>query len=247
MRIVSLAPSNTEILYALGAEHDLIAVTRFCDHPRQARQKQAVSGWTDVDIEKIAGLNADLIITSTIVQAEIAKKLKERGMPVLHLNPVTLDDVFESFLLIGVAINKAEDAKKLVDKTKRELGAAAAGQQFGKKLYVEEWHKPPTASGNWVTDLLHLIGCPSVLKHGEISRPVTAEEVRRYNPDAIVLSWCGFGTKARPDWVREREGWNTIPAVQKGKIFILDDSLLNRPGPRLVAGLKGLIRIANEV
>ena len=246
MRIVSLAPSNTEILYALGAQDNLVAVTRFCDYPADAKDKPRVSGWTDVDVPKIAALKPDLVLTSSIVQAKIAHDLRAAGLQVIHLDPKSLEDVLESFLKIGHAVNRGEAARKLIIETEEALAKIVRGVTLGKKVYVEEWHQPPTASANWVPDLLQLIGCQSMVSSGAPSKPVLTEDVQTFNPDAIVLSWCGFGTKADEVSVTQRAGWQQLAAVQKGNIFILDDSLLNRPGPRLVEGLKLLIEVAKQ-
>lgn len=246
MRIVSLAPSNTEILYALGAQDSIVAVTRFCDYPADAKDKPRISGWTDVDVPKIVALKPDLVLTSSIVQAKIAQALKAEGLTVIHLDPKSLEDVLETFLKIGHAVNRGEAARKLIIETEEALAKLVQGVSLGKKVYVEEWHEPPTASANWVPDLLTLIGCAGIVKSGDYSKPTATEDVQRFNPDMMVLSWCGFGTKADAESVTQRDGWQQLDAVQKRNIFILDDSLLNRPGPRLVQGLKLLIEAAKQ-
>lgn len=246
MRIVSLAPSNTEIIYALGAQDQLIGVTRFCDFPADAKNKPRVAGWTDVDVAKIAALKPDLALTSTVVQAEIAKKLKDAGVPVIHLNPITLEDVLESFLKIGNAVNRGTAARELIIKTDEALAKLVKGVNLNKKIYVEEWHQPPTASGNWVTDLLRLVGVTPILKPGELSRTIATEDVKRYDPDGIVIAWCGMGTKADANQLLQRDGWPELNAVQKNNVFVMDDSLLNRPSPRLVEGLRVIIEAAQR-
>jgi len=246
MRIVSLAPSNTEILYALGAQDNIVAVTRFCDYPADAKDKTRISGWTDVDVPKIVALKPDLVLTSSVVQAKIAQALKAEGLTVIHLDPKNLEDVLETFLKIGHAVNRGETARKLIIDTEEALAKVAKGVDLGKKIYVEEWNEPPTASANWVPDLLQLIGCKSIVKSGQYSAPTSTEDVQKFNPDAIVLAWCGFGTKADEQSVVQRDGWGQLDAIQKGNVFILDDSLLNRPGPRLVEGLKLLIEVAKQ-
>jgi iron complex transport system substrate-binding protein len=246
MRIVSLAPSNTEILYALGAQDSIAGVTRYCDHPQEARTKPIVSGWADVDVKKIAALKPDLVLTSSIVQQNIAQSLRDAKLPVMHLDPRNLEQVFESFLKMGHAVNAGTKAQELIHKTDRRLAELANGIKAGKRIYVEEWHNPPTASANWVPDMLRLLGCTAIVNSGIPSRPVTAEEVKAFDPDAIVLSWCGFGIKTDANQLLEREGWAGLRAVQDNKVFIVDDSFLNRPGPRLTEGLRVLTEVVKR-
>jgi iron complex transport system substrate-binding protein len=247
VRIVSLAPSNTEILYALGAQDQIAGVTRYCDYPAEARVKPIVSGWSDVDVKKIAALKPDLVLTSSIVQANAAKTLRQEGLPVIHLDPTSLEDVFETFLKIGHAVNAGTKARELIINTDKKLAAIVQQNTVkGKRIYVEEWHKPPTAAANWVPDLLKLLGCEAVTRSGIPSHEITAEQITQFNPDAIVLSWCGFGTSATANQLLERDGWQELNAIKNNNVFIIDDSFLNRPGPRLVEGLRVLAEIAKR-
>ena len=246
MRVVSLAPSNTEILYALGAQDSIIATTRFCDFPVEAKAKPKISGWTDVDVSKIKALKPDLVLTSSIVQENIAKQLRAEGMTVLHVDPRAIGDIGETFLKVGHAVNCGIAARELIGKTEDAMKAMAKGANFNKKIYVEEWHQPPTPAANWVPDMLQLLGCKSVVRSGVPSQPVSFDNVKAFDPDAIVLSWCGIGTKADANQLLQREGWDQLRAVQNNAVFIVDDSLLNRPGPRLVEGLRVLKEIASK-
>jgi iron complex transport system substrate-binding protein len=110
------------------------------------------------------------------------------------------------------------------------------------KVYVEEWHRPPTVSGNWVPELVNIAGGQSLIGKGIVSRQVDLNEIVGWNPDIIILSWCGFGMKANVNEVKMREGWQYINAIKNDKVFVMDDSLLNRPGPRLADGALLLAR-----
>jgi iron complex transport system substrate-binding protein len=241
-----LAPSNTEILYALGAQDSIIATTRFCDYPAAAISKPKISGWSDVDAKKVAALKPDLVLTSSIVQAKTAQALREAGVNVTHIDPKTIDEVMETFTKVGYSVNRAATGRELAYNVRDKLAVMSKCCNYGKKIYVEEWHKPPTASANWVPDMLTLLGCKAITRSGIISHEVTTEQVAQFDPDAIVLSWCGFGTKADANQLLEREGWDGLRAVQNNNVFIVDDSFLNRPGPRLVEGLRVLKEIASR-
>jgi len=232
MRIVSLSPSITELLFALGLDEELVGVTRYCDYPLAANAKPKMGGWIDVDLVKVRSANPDVVFTSTIVQERLAKELSEQGLNVLHTDPRTLQSVFDSFVAIGKIVGKPNEAEELVAYMKSELEKLT---RQNVKIYVEEW--PMTVSCNWVPDLVEFAGI-SMGKSGEISHSITTEEIRKFDPDIIVVSWCGVSTRVPKEKITEREGWNELKAVKNNKVFVIDDSLLNRPGPRLIEGAK---------
>lgn len=248
MRIVSLAPSNTEILYALGLGKHVVGVTRFCDRPADAKKKENVGGLLDIDVDKIDSLQPDIIFTSTFLQDKIAETLAKRGYNVVHPDPKTLKDVYDSILAIGAMTGKQRRSERLVQRMKEGFEEIRKSV-LGKKrvaVYCEEWHKPPTVSGNWVPEIVEIAGGKSLARPGEISYPVKAEHVVNFRPEKIIVSWCGFGKKVPLEWIRKRKGWERIPAVKNSEIYILDDSLLNRPGPRLVEAAKETSKILHS-
>ena len=248
-RIVSLAPSNTEILYALGLGKNIIATTRFCDYPADAKKKQKVGGWIDVDLVQVKKLNADLVLTSTFVQDKVVQEAKKYNINIVHVDPKSIEEVYESIRILGELTYKQSEAGQLVGKIKKEFTEIQKKVILGKKprVYIEEWHQPPHVSGNWVPELVEMAGGEYTLcKKGHVSKPITLKEVERYNPEIIILSLCGFGNKAKAEMILKRPGWENIDAVKKKRVYVIDDSLLNRPGPRLVEGLKFLVKRINE-
>lgn len=244
-RIVSLAPGTTEILYALGAGDRVVGVTRDCDWPPEAYTKALdVGGWLDVHDPRIHDLNPDLIVTSTLLQHETAARLEAGGLPVLSVDPKTMDGVMESIVTIGRAVGAEVMAQVIVEDLRRRMAAIAAAnsrQPRRPRVYVEEWHEPPTAAGHWVPELVTWAG--GVSGPGAASplgREVNNEAIQAYDPEMIVLSWYGFGTSARPAHVATRRGWDQITALRTGQVHVIDDNLLNRPGPRLLLGLRQL-------
>jgi len=242
MRIISLAPSNTEILYSIGAGEEVIAVTRLCDFPEQAKLKPNVGGWIDPDIDKIVSFNPDVVFTSTFLQEKIFQTLKERGVNVIHLDMRTLDQVFDSIMKIGKETSRETEASKLTSSMKEEIKKTRReSKNFPlRKVYAEEWHDPPFACGNWIPELIETVNGISFLKSGEISRKVSPEEIMEFDPDYAILTWCGFKDRSQIEWVKKREGWDQIKAIKNNKMFAFHDSFLNRPGPRIITGLKML-------
>ncbi len=235
MRIISLAPSCTEIICALGAQDLLVARTRFCNYPLEIKTLPTVSGWLDVDFEALESFKPDIIFTSNFLQDKIAEECRKRNLVVVHTDPLTLEDVYASIRTIGKTIGKEISAQIIVQSMKQKFESLRGVKG---KVYVEEWHKPPNSAGNWVPDVLQAIGCDSVLPSGVRSREVSAEEIKQFDPDLIVLSWCGFGNNSKPEWVKQR--WPQISAIARNRMLVLDDSLLNRPGPRLVEAAEAI-------
>lgn len=245
MRIVSLAPSNTEILYALGAGDQIVGVTTFCDYPAEAKAKQKVGGWVNVDYDAISALKPEIVVTSTMVQENIAQKCREMGFNVLHLDPKNLAEVFETIGRLGQLVGAQEKADLIMQMMRLkidEMIKLTADTKTKPRVYAEEWHRPPFVCGNWIPELIHAAGGESLIKDGR-SREVGAAEIRAFDPHYMIVTWCGFGENAQVETIRFREGWEDVYAVKNNRIFVMDDSYLNRPGPRIVEGLEMLAKI----
>ncbi|HLC60019.1 MAG TPA: cobalamin-binding protein [Candidatus Nanoarchaeia archaeon] len=260
-KIVSLAPSNTEIIYALGAQDKLVACTRYCDFPEEAKKKPRIGGWLDINDKLVKSYNPDLILTSTFVQDKITLRYKKSKMNIVALMPTTLNGVFDSIIKIGKLVEKENEANELVYSMKNkfyEIENKAKNYKKQKsiknkskiikpKIYIEEWHKPPTVSGNWVPDLVKIAGGKyDLIKSGVHSKEITTEQIQKYNPEIIIISICGMADKVPKEWITKRKGWGNLNAIKNNKIFVFDDSLLNRPGPRLATGAENLVEVIRD-
>lgn len=246
-KIISLAPSNTEILFSLKADNNLAAVTRYCDFPNEAKKKPRIGGWLDIKEELIKEHNPDLLLTSTFVQNNINKKYRKLGMNIVAVMPTTLKGIFDSFVKIGKLVGKEKEASYLIQSMKNRFNYIQNKIKNSKnkpRIYIEEWHKPPTVSGNWVPTLVKMAGGDyRLIKAGVHSKEVTTGEIQKYDPEIIIISICGMADKVPKEWITRREGWQSLSAVKNSKVFVFDDSWLNRPGPRLVVGLEKLARV----
>lgn len=238
-RIVSLAPSNTEILYELGVADRVVATTAICDHPPTAREKPSIGGWTNPDVDAVAEHDPDLVLAADALQDGAVAACEEAGLNVLQVTPTRLHEVFNAIKRIGEAVDAEDAARELVEEMNGTLRETAV-PDTGPRVYTEEWHDPPMAGGNWVPRMVRLAGGEPFLDEGERSREVDAEEIRAFDPEHIVLHPCGYDDAADTDAVMEREGWNEVAAVETGRVHVVDDTLLNRPGPRIVDGVAAL-------
>ena len=244
MRIASLSPATTEILFRLEQGKHVVCVDRFSDVPEQAAALPRLQGHGKIDIEALRSFQPEIVFTGAGIQTKIGDTLKSAGIAVIHQAPKSLADVYVSIREIGMLLGCEARAQALEQTMRQECNDVhrKAGMLPRKpKVYVEEWSDPPMVSGNWVPDIVMCAGGLSFpLPAGSPSREVTLEEVRTFDPDLIVLSICGAGLNASRDVLLSRSGWSALRAAQEGHVFVIDDSLLNRPGPRLPEGARRL-------
>ena len=240
VRVASLSPAVTEILFRLGAGGSIVCRDQFSLFPEDAAEIPVLKGHADIDPASLVPFGAEVVFTETVIQEKLAAILKAAGQPVIHLDPRTLDQVLLSVRTIGAVLGLEKEASALVLSLQREMNAVRAKARLlprRPKVYVEEWHAPPMASGNWVAEVVkHAGGEAFPIPAGQLSRPVTLAEVARFDPDLVVISWCGAGSLADKTLLLEREGWGNLRAAAAGNVRVIDDSLLNRPGPRLAEG-----------
>lgn len=254
MKIASLSPATTEILFALERQKQIVCTDWFSDFPDAAKTIPHLKDHQKIDLEALREFQPEIVFTSTLVQARLAERLKSEGFGVVHQSPRSVGDIYESIRQIGLILDAQARAEALIATMQQGFGDTKkkAGLFPRKpKFYIEEWHNPPMASGNWVPELVKLAGgIPFGLENGRWrveqdgrnapSRDVSLEEVRTFDPDVIVLSICGAGAAASKDLLTSRAGWADLRAVKENHLFVIDDSLLNRPGPRLTEGAKRL-------
>ncbi|MFH1235318.1 MAG: cobalamin-binding protein [Parcubacteria group bacterium] len=242
MRILSLAPSNTEILYALGLGDRVVGVTHMCDYPDEVDKKKRVGSWTSTSLKDIRSVKPDVIFTSYYFPPE----LKSYNGPgeVVHLEPRTLGDILSSIRTIGAICGRKDAAEELVGALEQELfdyTQAFSFAESGPVVYAEEWGKPPMVAGNWVPQMIRLAGGHQpFIGPGEASRRINLSELQEADPDLIILHWCGAGSRTSPDDVKSRPGWDILRAVRSGRVYSIDDRAINRPGPRIVDGIHSM-------
>lgn len=233
-RIVSLAPSVTETLRELGTVERLVGVTHHC-----SADAPAVGGWLNPDYDAVEAREPDLVLTADPLQAEIRDELREHGHRVVHVEPRTLGGVIESFATLGQAVGLPREGNGLAWRARNRIERVrrlVAGRPRP-VIYCEEWSDPPTAAGNWVPDAVRAAGGRYPFSSpGERSSEVERSLVEETQPEHVFLHVCGHGQRSNPEVVLNRD-WS-IPAIDRGAVHVLDDSLLNQPSPRLIEGIE---------
>ncbi|MFK2826520.1 cobalamin-binding protein [Bacillus sp. B190/17] len=252
MRIISICPSNTEIIEFLGLTSQLIGVDNYSDWPVNLDHLPKLGSDLDIDMDKVEELRPDLVIASLSVPGmeKNVKALKSRDIPHIVINSHSLAEIGESIEEIGAACEVPERGKQVAERYRTQLAqfhSIASLIHERPSLYWEWWPKPVFTPGrvNWLTEISELAGARNVFADKDTASFQTdLEEVKRREPDYILLSWVGVRTeKINPAVVHKREGWNELPAVQKQQIAVMEEDFFCRPSPRLIIGLDKLAKM----
>jgi iron complex transport system substrate-binding protein len=284
-RIVSLLPSATEIVCALGLEEQLVGITHECDYPASiadrprltasrishetmtsAQIDHAVRSQLDghgsiYDLDEVAlrALEPDLILTQELCDVcavsyrtvEQAARLFETDVRVVSLEPNTIRDILANITTVGELTGRVAAAAELVQKLSARVdrvAAALADVQARPRTLMLEWLEPPFAPGHWVPEQVAIAGGDHAFgRAGQPSLVTTAEQIREYGPEVIVMIPCGY---YKEDILRQLPqsnlpaGWADLPAVRSGDVWAVDaTSYFSRPGPRVLDGIEILARI----
>ncbi len=249
-RIVSLAPSTTEILFAVGAGAQVVGRDEFSDYPEEAKALPSIGGsFGEYNVEAIVALEPDLVIAAEINTPELVKQLEDLGVTVYYLgNPLTLEEMYTK--LETVAELTGHDVSELVSSLQARVAAVdekiaplSARPNVFYEIDASDPSKPYTYGPGTFGDLLitraggYNIGNVTTDAYPQLS----LEQIVVENPSIIVLGDSMWGVT--PESVLERAGWESIEAVKSEQIFPIDDNLISRPGPRLVDGLEALAKI----
>jgi iron complex transport system substrate-binding protein len=256
-RIVSLAPSNTEILFAVGAGDKVVGVTDYCNYPYnfsawiKAGNLTSVGGYWPSNIEAIVALKPDLVVAA-FAQEEVVNNLRGMGYKVLVLDPSDIDDVLKDIVLVGRATDRNIEAAILVNNLRHRIDAVVSrvtGATSKPKVYREVYYDPlwSVGSESWEHELIEKAGGINIfadqnLKYFETS----SEAIIKRNPDVIILP-LSHGAEP-PFWgsfvqVKARSGWDAISAVQNDRLYTIDGDIISRPSPRIVDALEALAKI----
>jgi iron complex transport system substrate-binding protein len=249
MRIISLAPSTTEILFALGLDKEIVAVSRSCNYPPQALNKEKVGTFSDPDIEKILSLKPDLIFCTGLKQAVVVIKLRQLGLKVCVSDPADFNELFQSIKEIAGLTGKNVQGDKIIDEMRsaiEEIRGKVKQSAHIKPLrvYVEIWHGPLVTAGknSFISEILQIAGAVNIADNCAKSYfDITAEEVIASDPQVIIVAYMD-NRDAKAELAR-RPGWKNITAVKNGCVYNdINSDIFLRPSPRLAHGLKEIYK-----
>lgn len=248
--IISLAPSNTEILFALDLEDTLVAVSEYCNYPPEVQDKPKIGGFSTINIEKVVSFEPDLVLATGGVQKTIVEDLERLGLTVIGLNARNIEDVVENILLVGKATGRVESARRLRDNLEERIGTVTSKTQAllnaqRPRVFYEVQYEPlmTAGPGAFAHDLIHLAGGMNIASDSLAKYPVFSLEILiERNPEVIIVSWSHGTIASSVEGVRSRKRWQIMDAVKNNRVYGIHADLVSRPGPRIVDGLEEIAK-----
>jgi iron complex transport system substrate-binding protein len=250
--IVSMAPSNTELLFAVGAGSQVIGRDTLSDYPAQAKPVTDIGGSMGTfNTETIVALHPDLVLAAEINPPDLVASLQKLGLTVYYMkNPITLDGLYANIETVGALTGHTAEAATFVASLKARVAAVdakVATASSHPSVYYELDGTDPTkpytsGGGTFVDQLIKRAGGVNIFTQLNSPWPqVSLEQLLVDNPQIILLGDSAYGET--PDKVSARPGWGSLLAVKNKQIYPFDDNLVSRPGPRLVDGLEALAKM----
>ena len=247
-RIISLMPSNTEILYELGLGDDVIGVSTVDDYPKEVKDKKQFDAMK-LNKESLMKAKPDLILAHESQKAtndKVLKGLKDNGVKVVYVKDAqSIDEMYESFMQIGKVTHKEKAAKKLVKETKQNIEnvkKSVPNDVKGQKVFMEISSEPEIYTAGKETffdDMLTQLKAENSFSNLKGWQKVSKEDIIKQNPD-LMISTMGISSSEYQKMINKRGGFNQIKAVQHNKVKAVNGDEISRPGPRIDDGLKKL-------
>ena len=240
-RIVSTAPTPTEMLFAVGAGDLIVGVDDYSDYPAEVANITKVGSYT-LNTEVIISLQPDLIVSSDLVPISQLELLEDRGIPFVVLATRTLDDVLKDIRMVGILTGHVEEANELADSLDARIDAVTektlAAEVVKPRVYLEYYPYWTYGPGSFGNDLIALAGGSNIAENTTSEYPMlTSEFIVAQDPEIIIYT-VGYMTTTTVEEIETRPGWDEITAVKSGDIYSMDDNIVSRYGPRIVDGLE---------
>ncbi|MCC7264845.1 MAG: cobalamin-binding protein [Candidatus Latescibacteria bacterium] len=247
-RIVSLAPSNTELLFALGLGERVVGVTEYCNYPPEAQRVEKVAGFSDLNLEKIIAVAPELVVAARGNDLEGIAALRGAGIAVFSLDIQTLEGLIESTGRLGRLAGAPEAAQRLQTEWRGRLAGVRARVDssaarprvmwgyFGEPVYT-------AGAGTLIDDLIAVAGGTNLGRRAAGAWPqVDLETIISWAPEVLLTAAMGEDQSAESELARLRglAGWGQLPAVRQGRVYQLNSDWLTRPGPRAMLALEEL-------
>ncbi len=245
-RIVSLSPSNTEILFALGLDEEIVGVTSYCDQPEKAKQKEKIGNVKTTNTEKVVSLKPDLVVASASLNDQAVKALRELGITVLTVEPKNVEQIFDAIALIAKATGTQAKGGEVIEGMRDTLAVVSSklsrlDPARKAKVFIEVGYDPLYTAGKncFVDDLVKLAGGINVVSNLEKYKQYSFEQLLAVNPQVILA--LDYYRMPENQKIEKRPGWGKIEAVKNGRLVVdIEANLLSRPGPRSADAVKAI-------
>ncbi len=250
-RIVSLAPKNTELLFAIGAGEQVVGVTRFCNFPPEARRREQIGGFSSESqsLERIVALKPDLVVAAGELQWPSITELERLGVPVASLGAESLAGRYRELDLLGRLTGHEVDAARLTEVLKHRVERVVETARTIKPeqrvtVFYHVWSEPllGAGAGSYIGDLIELCGGINVISDARERYPHISQEVLFARNPEVILAPTAEAERLTVERLRMRPGWSNLRAVRNNRVYLIDGDLISRCGPRLVDALEIMAR-----
>jgi iron complex transport system substrate-binding protein len=243
-RIVTLQPSATVTLAALGCLDRVVACTKYCldvvPELRNSGRAIVADSWT-ANRNQILAAQPDLVIASVPYQLEAVADILKAGVRFLGLAPHSLHDIYADIVAIAGVVGRPTQSQEVVAAMQLEIAQVRDRVQSARTprlaVFCEEWGKPLIASQGWVAELVEAVGGTFL---GEPGKQVAAETIQAADPDVLIAAWCGTGDRVPLEKIVAQRNWSNLKAVRNARVYCIPDEFLNTPAPTLIRGLHAL-------
>ena len=253
MRIISLCPSNTEMVYALGLEDRLIGVTTYCNYPEAVKDKPKVSEYSNVDIEKIVSMQPDLILADGVQhKSQVIPAIEKLNIAVLGIAAESLDKILSDITLLGKVSGESKAAEKLVSSLQTRIQSINEKIQKANisdkpRVFFLTWHDPlwTTGSGTLIHDLMTSAGGVNIASDLNGHSQIDLETVIQRNPQIIFVMTSMGDQNTSLNYIKSEPRFQVTDALKNNRVYSLDSDIFARTTPRTVDGLEQMANLTH--
>ena len=251
-RIVSIAPKNTEELFALGAGDRVVGVTSYCNYPAEALQREQIGGFTSksISLEKLVSLRPDLVVSAGKFHAPIIAELERLHIPVVALDAESFDELYEEIRILGTLIGCEQQASRLIEqmelrvRTVKETSQKIVSSDRLSVFYMT-WDDPLMAAGpaSYAGQMIEICGGINVISDVSTAYPQISQEVLLDRDPDVIIAATMTDLRWTAESLRAKTGWSGLKAVRTQRLHLLDGDAVSRCGPRLVDVLESMAHL----
>lgn len=243
-KIISISPGTTEILFALGLDDKIIAVSDYCDYPEAALAKPKIGGFQDPNLEVILSMEPDVVFSAGGIQEELITKMDELGINVVVLDADNIEQILENITIAGQVTGKDQKAQELVADLSNRMNSVIEKVKEEPKpmVFFEVWDDPLMTAGStsFINNVIETAGGTSIgAVNAEEFYNFSMEQLLEADPDIYIVNTHSH----EPQDIKVRNGYDVLSAVKNDKVFAIDDNTISRPGPRIIDGLEAMAKI----
>lgn len=251
-RIVSLSPSNTEILYAVGAGNKVVGVTSFDDYPEEVKSVEKIGDFEGPNLELIQKVKPDVVLAGGYIQEDLIASLEKLNIPVVSTEATDFNSIFDSIALIGKVTGNEQKAAEVVKDMKDKIAEIQnkVKDKTPKSVFYVVWTDPLTTagSGTFINDVIKAAGGINTAEKVQYWAKYSAEELVKDNPEYLISSKHATNEGVTSDFFKKDAVFKNLDSVKNGKVYIMsDDNIISRGGPRIVLAIEEMAKVLHGI